>query len=135
MELLYNQIGSSGERRGDVKMQRSGDNAIIYTIQKFENDEWVDDGTKTPLTANISQPVTGVTINGNVYGGGNEADVTKGTDVQIGKKPAVAQPAPSPAPQRNNTQPSGQTTTPAPTQNQNTTDESGFTRTVTPVRR
>ena len=131
MELLYNQIGSSGERRGDVKMQRSGDNAIIYTIQKFENDEWVDDGTKTPLTANISQPVTGVTINGNVYGGGNEADVTKGTDVQIGKKPAVAQPAPSPAPspapQRNNTQPSGQ--------NQNTTDESGFTRTVTPVRR
>ena len=90
MELLYNQIGSSGERRGDVKMQRSGDNAIIYTIQKFENDEWVDDGTKTPLTANISQPVTGVTINGNVYGGGNEADVTKGTDVQIGKKPAVA---------------------------------------------
>lgn len=135
MELLYNQIGSSGERRGDVKMQRSGDNAIIYTIQKFENDEWVDDGTKTPLTANISQPVTGVIINGNVYGGGNEADVTKGTDVQIGKKPAVAQPAPSPAPQRNNTQPSGQTTTPAPTQNQNTTDESGFTRTVTPVRR
>lgn len=127
MELLYNQIGSSGERRGDVKMQRSGDNAIIYTIQKFENDEWVDDGTKTPLTANISQPVTGVTINGNVYGGGNEADVTKGTDVQIGKKPAVAQPAPSPAPQRNNAQPSGQ--------NQNTTDESGFTRTVTPVRR
>ncbi len=127
MELLYNQIGSSGERRGDVKMQRSGDNAIIYTIQKFENDEWVDDGTKTPLTANISQSVTGVTINGNVYGGGNEADVTKGTDVQIGKKPAVAQPAPSPAPQRNNAQPSGQ--------NQNTTDESGFTRTVTPVRR
>ena len=127
MELLYNQIGSSGERRGDVKMQRSGDNAIIYTIQKFENDEWVNDGTKTPLTANISQPVTGVTINGNVYGGGNEADVTKGTDVQIGKKPAVAQPAPSPAPQRNNAQPSGQ--------NQNTTDESGFTRTVTPVRR
>ena len=135
MELLYDQIGSSGERRGVVKMQRSGDNAITYTIQKKENDQWVDDGSKTPITPTISQPVTGVTINGNVYGGGNEADVTKGTDVQIGKKPAVAQPAPSPAPQRNNAQPSGQTTTPAPTQNQNTTDESGFTRTVTPVRR
>ncbi len=135
MELLHTQIGASGERRGNVRMQQAtqgGEDAITYTILKYQNDEWVTDQTKTPLTATINQPVTGVTINGNVYGGGNDAAVTKGTDVQIGKKPVVASPTPSqgssPAPQRNNNvQTSGQ--------NQNTSIESEFNRTATPVQR
>lgn len=136
MEMLYNQIGVSGERRGDVRIDRAtkdGKNAITYTVLKNEGGNWVADQTKTPYTETITQVVTGVTINGNVYGGGNEAIVTKGTDVQIGKKPTGGSPAPSPAPQRNNTQPSVQTNNPAPTQN--TTDESEYSRTVTPVRR
>ena len=148
MELLYDQIGVSGVRRGDVRMERAtqdGEDAITYTILKQQAGEWVTDQTKTPHTAKIKQVVNGVTINGNVYGGGNEASVTKGTDVQIGKAPSAGSsapaPAPSPAPLNNSNQRPAQTNTPAPAQtqnpvqNQNTSNESEFSRTVTPVRR
>ena len=42
--------------------------------------------------------VIGVDIRGNVYGGGNNAEVTGNTNVKIGKKEVVT-PAPNPAPQ------------------------------------
>ena len=42
--------------------------------------------TKT-LTVTNSQTVMGATITGNVYGGGNNADVTGNTDIQLGPNP------------------------------------------------
>ena len=47
----------------------------------------------------VSAEVKGATITGNVYGGGNAAAVTDGTNVVVGREPANPS-SPSPAPQR-----------------------------------
>ena len=84
MDDLYTTVGASGERRSDVLIQRdTKDNAdaIKYTIVGDNN---VPVSGKDPLTVNLSQTVKGATISGNVYGGGNAADVTGGTNIQVG---------------------------------------------------
>jgi hypothetical protein len=84
MNDLYTTVGASGERRSDVLIQRdTKDNAdaIKYTIVGDNN---VPVSGKDPLTVNLSQTVKGATISGNVYGGGNAADVTGGTNIQVG---------------------------------------------------
>ena len=65
--------------------------------------------TPVPATGGIAQegttyykkyPVVGVDIRGNVYGGGNNAEVTGSTNVTIGKEEVVTPaPQPNPAPQ------------------------------------
>ena len=46
----------------------------------------VDDDPATTQTDESKKPVVGVDIRGNVYGGGNNAEVTGDTNVNIGKK-------------------------------------------------
>ena len=119
----------------DGKQRENGEDAIVYTPVDGNGDPV---SGKQPLTVTLEQTVNGATINGNIYGGGNKAAVTVGTDIQIGPKPASPDPdpAPSPAPQRSNAQPA-QTNAPAQTQgpSQNVSTESDFTRTVNPNRR
>ena len=56
------------------------------------------EGTKYYEEKDVEKDVLGVDIRGNVYGGGNNAEVTGNTNVNIGKK-EVATPAPEPAPE------------------------------------
>ena len=61
---------------GGMVFGLSGDGkSITYTVQ----------GQNSPaLTRTIIQPVNGATVTGNIYGGGNEADVTGETHIQVG---------------------------------------------------
>lgn len=138
MTSLYNEVGASGKTNSNILIERTtknGEDAIVYTPVDGNGDPV---SGKQPLTVTLEQTVNGATINGNIYGGGNKAAVTVGTDIQIGPKPAdpTPAPAPSPAPQRSNAQPA-QTNAPAQTQSpsQNVSTESDFTRTVNPNRR
>ena len=61
---------------GGMKFELSQDeNSIIYTVQGQQN---------SAMTRTIIQDVNGATISGNVYGGGNQADVTGGTKINVG---------------------------------------------------
>ena len=63
---------------GGMKFELSQDeNSIIYTVQGQQN---------STMTKTIIQTVNGATISGNVYGGGNNADVTGGTNITVGKE-------------------------------------------------
>ena len=86
-----------------------------------EPDETVKDLTIT---------VEGVNISGNVYGGGNQADVTGGSHIKIGPSGEEQQSESNPAPIRS-AQPAQQTEE-QPTQNAAT--ESQQTRSITPTR-
>ena len=71
------QASQSGQLTlGGIIFKLSNDGkSITYTVQ----------GQNTPaLTRPIIEPVNGATINGNIYGGGNEADVTGDTHIQVG---------------------------------------------------
>ena len=46
---------------------------------------------------NVDTDVKGVDIRGNVFGGGNEAEVTGNTNVTIGKETTTTTPTPAPA--------------------------------------
>lgn len=48
--------------------------------------ESIDDNPATEDTNESERSVTGVDIRGNVYGGGNNAEVTGNTNVEIGKR-------------------------------------------------
>lgn len=63
---------------GGMVFGLSGDGkSITYTVQ----------GQNSPaLTRTIIQPVNGATVTGNIYGGGNEADVTGQTHINVGKE-------------------------------------------------
>lgn len=109
---------------GGMKFELSDDKkSIKYTVQ----------GQNTPtMTQPIIQTVNGANITGNVYGGGNQADVTGGTTIKVGPEgtPQQASPAPSPAPSRPE-----QTQTQQPTAPQsNAATESQQTRTANPTR-
>ena len=73
---------------GGIVFELSDDNkSIKYTVQ----------GQNTPaMTQPIIQTVNGATITGNVYGGGNQADVTGGTTITLGPDgtPQPVSPAP-----------------------------------------
>lgn len=109
---------------GGIVFELSDDKkSIKYTVQ----------GQNTPtMTQPIIQTVNGANITGNVYGGGNQADVTGGTTIKVGPEgtPQQASPAPSPAPRRPE-----QTQTQQPTAPQsNAATESQQTRTANPTR-
>ena len=146
MEDLYNSISESGEttkRVGLLDISISEVNNvkyITYTALKKQGNDLVVDSEKNPLTVSINQTVNGVTITGNVYGGGYgaTADVTGSTTVQIGKEPEQnndsengggennEQPSPS---QPQSTQPQNANG------NTNAAVESNQSRTVAPNRR
>ena len=147
MEELYNSISESGEttkRVGLLDISISEVNNvkyITYTALKKQGNDLVVDSEKNPLTVSINQTVNGVTITGNVYGGGYgaTADVTGSTTVQIGKEPeqnndsengggenTEQQPSPS---QPQSTQPQNANG------NTNAAVESNQSRTVAPNRR
>ena len=107
----------------------SGSNeSITYTVS----------GASEPsLTEPIIQTVKGATINGNIYGGGNEADITGSSNIKIGQKSeTVVNPAPGRAayPMGQSQQPTGQSEQPAQQPAQNAATESQQIRTVTPTR-
>ena len=88
MELLYNSV-TDGEVRSDIRINKStveDMETITFTaVEKDDHSQAVQG--KTPISVTIDQRVNGATIVGNVYGGGNNAAVTEGTNVQIGPTP------------------------------------------------
>ena len=84
MDKLYNSIPSNGIKRGNIKEEKSLNNGvktITYTV--VDQDGNPVEG-KEPLTITIEQTIYGAIITGNVYGGGNNADVTGTTHIQVG---------------------------------------------------
>ena len=81
MNALYESVGENGKTKYHIKAER----AILQAAQaiKYTN---LDDNTKT-VTVPKAPMVNGATITGNVYGGGNNADVTGNTHIQLGPKP------------------------------------------------
>ena len=76
MRNLFESIGDQQNIvHGDIRITKDGTTGVTYTNK--------NDGTKT-LTETISQTVNGATISGNVYGGGNQANVTGNTNIQVG---------------------------------------------------
>ena len=76
MRNLFESIGDQQNIfHGDMRITKDGTTGVTYTNK--------NDGTKT-LTETISQAVNGATISGNVYGGGNQANVTGSTNIQVG---------------------------------------------------
>lgn len=60
--------------------------------------QYEEDGV-TPQTQVVTKEVKGANIVGNVYGGGNAAEVTGSTNVTIGKETTMTTPAPSVTPE------------------------------------
>lgn len=85
MDQLYNTIPETGlPPRSNIKMVKADDNdikTITYTVVDQNGDSVAG---KDPLTVHVRETVNGATITGNVYGGGNNADVTQSTNIQIG---------------------------------------------------
>lgn len=84
MDQLYNRIPQEGQTRSHIKMVKADDNdikTITYTVVDQNGDPVPG---KDPLTVHVRETVNGATINGNVYGGGNNADVTGSTTIQVG---------------------------------------------------
>lgn len=87
MDQLYNSIPQEGQTRSHIKMVKADDNdikTITYTVVDQNGDPVPG---KDPLTVHVRETVNGATINGNVYGGGNNADVTGSTTIQVGPNP------------------------------------------------
>ena len=81
-----------------VKAFKTGDDLPAECYTKSGNNYVIANGKAVEGTTYYRKyPVIGVDIRGNVYGGGNNAEVTGNTNVNIGKK-EVATPAPEPAP-------------------------------------
>lgn len=84
MEQLYNTIPETGQTRSNIKMVKADNNdikTITYTVVDENGDPVAG---KAPLTVQVRENVNGATITGNVYGGGNNADVTGSTNIQVG---------------------------------------------------
>ena len=98
-------IGNTTVNIGDrsevyvVKEVAVGDPVTDYYTRKNDGSYEKASGTAVDGTTYYEKKdVIGVDIRGNVYGGGNNAEVTGNTNVNIGKR-EVATPAPQPAPQ------------------------------------
>ncbi len=65
---------------------RSGAGTIASPYRYIAATGTAEEGTKYYEEKNVETDVVGVDIRGNVYGGGNNAEVTGNTNVQIGKK-------------------------------------------------
>ena len=84
MEKLYNSIPAGGLIRSNIKIDKADNNGaktVTYTVID-QNEDPVEG--KEPLTVTTEQTIDGATISGNVYGGGNNADVTGTTHIQVG---------------------------------------------------
>jgi len=84
MDQLYNTIPETGQIRSNIKMVKADDNdvkTITYTVVDQNGDPVAG---KQPLTVHVRETVNGASVTGNVYGGGNNADVTQSTNVQVG---------------------------------------------------
>lgn len=78
MRTLYNSLGNSDKVKETVTISKTTVNsadAVKYTSNSDAN---------VTITQTVSQTVNGATITGNVYGGGNNADVTGATNIQVG---------------------------------------------------
>ncbi|MBR3937834.1 MAG: chitobiase/beta-hexosaminidase C-terminal domain-containing protein [Bacteroidaceae bacterium] len=80
LSAIKERIDATQEKKlimGGIVFELSDDkNSIKYTVQ----------GQPTPaMTQPIIQTVNGANITGNVYGGGNQADVTGGTTINVGQ--------------------------------------------------
>lgn len=87
MSELFNKVGNEGMKRSNIMMTKTTqDNVKTITYTVVDQDNNPVEG-KDPLVVNIKQKVNGVTITGNVYGGGNQADVTDSATIQLGPNP------------------------------------------------
>ena len=74
MQSLQNATSDTYIKSG-ITIEKVDGNSIKYTA--------TNNSTNT-ITVGVSQPVKGATISGNVYGGGNQANVTGDTNIQVG---------------------------------------------------
>ena len=74
MQSLQNATSDTYVKSG-ISIEKVDGNSIKYTA--------TNNSTNT-ITVGVSQPVKGATISGNVYGGGNQANVTGDTNIQVG---------------------------------------------------
>ena len=109
---------------GGMKFELSDDEKTIKYTKVGDN--------SPSLQKTIIQTVNGATISGNVYGGGNEAEVTGGTNIKVGPEgtPQQVTPTPSPAPARPQQPQTQQPTAPQ----SNAATESQQTRTANTTR-
>ena len=78
MRTLYNSLDNNDKVKETVTIRKTTVNsadAIKYTSNSDPN---------ITITQTVSQTVNGATITGNVYGGGNNADVTQSANIQVG---------------------------------------------------
>ena len=74
MQSLQNATSDTYVKSG-ISIEKVDGNSIKYTA--------TNNSTNT-ITVGVSQTVKGATISGNVYGGGNQANVTGDTNIQVG---------------------------------------------------
>ena len=75
MQSLQNATSDTYDIRSGIRIEKVDGNSIKYTA--------TNNSTNT-ITVGVSQIVKGATISGNVYGGGNQANVTGNTNIQVG---------------------------------------------------
>ena len=74
MQSLQNATSDTYIRSG-IRIEKVSGNSIKYTATN---------NSANTITVGVSQTVKGATISGNVYGGGNQANVTGDTNIQVG---------------------------------------------------
>ena len=84
MDKLYNSISGTGIKRGHIKAEKAESNGVKTVTYTVVDQEGNPVEGKEPLTVTIEQTIYGAIITGNVYGGGNNADVTGTTHIQVG---------------------------------------------------
>ena len=75
MQSLHDNLPAGGETKNGITIEKPASGSIKYTAA---------DNDSNTITVEVSQTVKGATISGNVYGGGNQADVTGNTNIQVG---------------------------------------------------
>ena len=75
MQSRQDNLPAGGETKNGITIEKPASGSIKYTAA---------DNNSNTITVEVSQIVKGATITGNVYGGGNQADVTGNTNIQVG---------------------------------------------------
>ncbi len=75
MQSLHDNLPAGGETKNGITIEKPSSGSIKYTAA---------DNNSNTITVGVSQTVKGATITGNVYGGGNQANVTGSTNIQVG---------------------------------------------------
>lgn len=81
MQSLIGTLSDDYDIKSGIKMQKESDKSIKFTAVDADGN---DISGTDPLTVGVSQKVNGAVIQDNIYGGGNQAVVTGGTNTVVG---------------------------------------------------